>query len=128
VSNAPSKPVSFSWPKVGYFSNRPRILRGKTTKNKRKRLGDNFCSDLNNVNVNKSGYPGSSPSKTVSHWRWFKLLLFFKKYLESKKPGKPLAISFCTGSRMILQRNSYISDLLVNVLLMRTQYTAKNED
>jgi hypothetical protein len=26
VSNAPSKPVSFSRPKVGYFSNRPRIL------------------------------------------------------------------------------------------------------
>jgi len=25
VSNAPSKPVSFSRPKVGYFSNRPRI-------------------------------------------------------------------------------------------------------
>jgi hypothetical protein len=24
VSNAPSKPVSFSRPKVGYFSNRPR--------------------------------------------------------------------------------------------------------
>ena len=29
MSNAPSKPVSFSWPKVGYFSNRPRItIRG----------------------------------------------------------------------------------------------------
>jgi len=27
VSNAPSKPVSFSRPKVGYFSNRPRILK-----------------------------------------------------------------------------------------------------
>jgi len=26
VSNVPSKPVSFSRPKVGYFSNRPRIL------------------------------------------------------------------------------------------------------
>jgi len=26
VSNAPSKPVSFSRPKVGYFSNRPRIM------------------------------------------------------------------------------------------------------
>jgi len=26
VSNAPSKPVSFSRPKVGYFSNRPRIF------------------------------------------------------------------------------------------------------
>jgi len=26
VSNAPSKPVSFSRPKVGYFSNRPRIV------------------------------------------------------------------------------------------------------
>ena len=26
MSNAPSKPVSFSRPKVGYFSNRPRIL------------------------------------------------------------------------------------------------------
>jgi hypothetical protein len=26
VSNAPSKPVSFSRPKVGYFSNRPRII------------------------------------------------------------------------------------------------------
>jgi len=26
VSNAPSKPVSFSRPKVGYFSNRPRML------------------------------------------------------------------------------------------------------
>jgi len=25
VSNAPGKPVSFSRPKVGYFSNRPRI-------------------------------------------------------------------------------------------------------
>jgi len=25
LSNAPSKPVSFSRPKVGYFSNRPRI-------------------------------------------------------------------------------------------------------
>jgi len=25
VSNAPSKPVSFSRPKVGYFSNRPRM-------------------------------------------------------------------------------------------------------
>ena len=25
MSNAPSKPVSFSLPKVGYFSNRPRI-------------------------------------------------------------------------------------------------------
>ena len=25
MSNAPSKPVSFSRPKVGYFSNRPRI-------------------------------------------------------------------------------------------------------
>ena len=28
MSNAPSKPVSFSRPKVGYFSNRPRILGG----------------------------------------------------------------------------------------------------
>jgi len=27
VSNAPSKPVSFSRPKVGYFSNRPRKKR-----------------------------------------------------------------------------------------------------
>ena len=27
MSNAPSKPVSFSRPKVGYFSNRPRIHR-----------------------------------------------------------------------------------------------------
>jgi len=27
VSNAPSKPVSFSRPKVGYFSNRPRIVK-----------------------------------------------------------------------------------------------------
>ena len=26
MSNAPSKPVSFSRPKVGYFSNRPRTL------------------------------------------------------------------------------------------------------
>ena len=26
MSNAPSKPVSFSRPKVGYFSNRPRIV------------------------------------------------------------------------------------------------------
>jgi len=26
VSNAPSKPVSFSRPKVGYFSNRPRTV------------------------------------------------------------------------------------------------------
>ena len=26
MSNAPSKPVSFSRPKVGYFSNRPRII------------------------------------------------------------------------------------------------------
>ena len=26
MSNAPSKPVSFSRPKVGYFSNRPRIM------------------------------------------------------------------------------------------------------
>ena len=26
MSNAPSKPVSFSRPKVGYFSNRPRML------------------------------------------------------------------------------------------------------
>ena len=25
MSNAPSKPVSFSRPKVGYFSNRPRM-------------------------------------------------------------------------------------------------------
>ena len=29
MSNAPSKPVSFSRPKVGYFSNRPRSLQGK---------------------------------------------------------------------------------------------------
>ena len=28
MSNAPSKPVSFSRPKVGYFSNRPRIWQG----------------------------------------------------------------------------------------------------
>jgi len=28
VSNAPGKPVSFSRPKVGYFSNRPRTLHG----------------------------------------------------------------------------------------------------
>ena len=27
MSNAPSKPVSFSRPKVGYFSNRPRIYK-----------------------------------------------------------------------------------------------------
>ena len=27
MSNAPSKPVSFSRPKVGYFSNRPRIIK-----------------------------------------------------------------------------------------------------
>ena len=26
MSNAPSKPVSFSRPKVGYFSNRPRTI------------------------------------------------------------------------------------------------------
>ena len=26
MSNAPGEPVSFSRPKVGYFSNRPRIL------------------------------------------------------------------------------------------------------
>jgi len=32
VSNAPSKPVSFSRPKVGYFSNRPRILTNQITK------------------------------------------------------------------------------------------------
>jgi hypothetical protein len=30
VSNAPSKPVSFSRPKVGYFSNRPRTQVTKT--------------------------------------------------------------------------------------------------
>ena len=29
MSNAPSKPVSFSRPKVGYFSNRPRTLCGQ---------------------------------------------------------------------------------------------------
>jgi len=28
VSNAPGKPVSFSRPKVGYFSNRPRMFHG----------------------------------------------------------------------------------------------------
>ena len=27
MSNTPSKPVSFSRPKVGYFSNRPRMAR-----------------------------------------------------------------------------------------------------
>ena len=27
MSNAPSKPVSFSRPKVGYFSNRPRTVK-----------------------------------------------------------------------------------------------------
>jgi len=32
VSNAPSKPVSFSRPKVGYFSNRPRTDGGSTYK------------------------------------------------------------------------------------------------
>jgi len=31
VSNAPSKPVSFSRPKVGYFSNRPRIWSGQNS-------------------------------------------------------------------------------------------------
>jgi len=31
VSNAPSKPVSFSRPKVGYFSNRPRMYLFNTT-------------------------------------------------------------------------------------------------
>ena len=30
MSNAPSKPVSFSRPKVGYFSNRPRIQQSAT--------------------------------------------------------------------------------------------------
>ena len=30
MSNAPSKPVSFSRPKVGYFSNRPRIYTNLT--------------------------------------------------------------------------------------------------
>jgi hypothetical protein len=64
-------------------------------KNEWKHLGDNFCSDLNNTNVNKSGYPGSSPSIRVSQWRWLKLL-FLKRYLESKKPGKLPAVSFCT--------------------------------
>ena len=31
MSNAPSKPVSFSRPKVGYFSNRPRMYLFNTT-------------------------------------------------------------------------------------------------
>ena len=30
MSNAPSKPVSFSRPKVGYFSNRPRTVKALT--------------------------------------------------------------------------------------------------
>jgi len=34
VSNAPSKPVSFSRPKVGYFSNRPRMFLQMYDKNK----------------------------------------------------------------------------------------------
>jgi hypothetical protein len=36
-------------------------------KNKQKHLRDNFCSDLNKMNVNKSLYPGSiSQQKGVS--------------------------------------------------------------
>ena len=31
MSSAPGKPVSFSRPKVGYFSNRPRILKVATS-------------------------------------------------------------------------------------------------
>ena len=34
MSNAPSKPVSFSRPKVGYFSNRPRIVFFKNPRDK----------------------------------------------------------------------------------------------
>jgi hypothetical protein len=52
--------------------------------NKWKHHRDNFCSDLNSMNVNKSRYPGSSPSKRMSQWRWFKLLLFLKVVLKAR--------------------------------------------
>ena len=42
MSNAPSKPVSFSRPKVGYFSNRPRIC-GVVGGNKWKSEKRNDC-------------------------------------------------------------------------------------
>lgn len=105
------------------------VLRGKSTKNKRKNLGDNFCSGLNNTNVNESGYPGSSPSKRVSQWRWFRLLLFLKgtlkaRSLESHLQFHSLQLDWVSGDSA---EDSYITDLLVNVLLMRIQYTAKNE-
>jgi hypothetical protein len=45
VSNAPSKPVSFSRPKVGYFSNRPRtVIRSEIIK---------ICKILTNHNYFK---------------------------------------------------------------------------
>jgi hypothetical protein len=50
VSNAPGKPVSFSRPKVGYFSNRPRTVRGQV----------DCCPGVFTVRGQVDYYPGVS--------------------------------------------------------------------
>ena len=51
MSNAPSKPVSFSRPKVGYFSNRPRISRNwrKALLDVRNKKGADIGSDHHKI-------------------------------------------------------------------------------
>ena len=54
MSNAPSKPVSFSRPKVGYFSNRPRTI-SCNTQSSAPEDGQNNCQkhvELNGI-INK---------------------------------------------------------------------------
>ena len=65
MSNAPSKPVSFSRPKVGYFSNRPRIPRTCTPLNRIRnvrfaRKRPNVARDvIKDLNYNSSLYAQS---------------------------------------------------------------------
>jgi len=57
VSNAPSKPVSFSRPKVGYFSNRPRICIGLHVK------FSLYLSDLNEIRISRQIFDKNSNIK-----------------------------------------------------------------
>jgi len=72
VSNAPSKPVSFSRPKVGYFSNRPRIY------NETLRTANTKVS-LFGLCYNSGGFLKSSRFEILN------LKLYLKYYVRGKR-------------------------------------------
>jgi hypothetical protein len=106
-------------------------FRGKNCEEQTETSEDTFCAELNRMNAYKSGDPGLSPSKRKSHWRWFKMLLFFKllRILQKLKATCNFNLSNLMESQWSLKKTAALlltTISLLNAVLLTIQYTQFN--